>query len=209
METTQEIKLIVYINLENRKDRRESIERELKFFDSIIPIIRINANYKPKYGGLGCSLSHLTALKYAKNNNFTNVLICEDDFVLYPEYKNNVSEIVNNAIRSIPNYDVIMFASNTKTKSKYNEYVDKIIDAQTRTAYLVNEKFYDTLLLNYKECVKLQKKYGPAMYDMGHAGDQYWKKLQPLSEWYVLKNKIGYQIKSYSDIQKKIVDYKV
>lgn len=205
--TSKKLESVCYINLDKRTDRRRSIKTQLDYLK--IPVHRISAIYKPDYGGLGCSMSHYKALMYAKNKNFSNVLICEDDFVLHDKYKSNAKDIINMAIKTVPDYDVIMLASNTVQKKDHNSRVEKVIEAQTRTAYLVNKKFYNVLLNNFDNCIRLQKTHGPKMYDHGHAGDQYWKRLQPLSNWYVLKHPIGYQKKSYSDIQKKIVDYKV
>ena len=36
-----------------------------------------------------------------------------------------------------------------------------------------------------------------------------WKKLQPESKWYHFKNRLGVQSEDYSDIENKVVNYKV
>jgi hypothetical protein len=37
--------------------------------------------------------------------------------------------------------------------------------------------------------------------------DIYWKKLQPISNWYCLNPKIGKQMESYSDIEQRVTTY--
>ena len=38
--------------------------------------------------------------------------------------------------------------------------------------------------------------------------DIYWKLLKPIDNWFIFKKTLGYQRPSYSDIEKKDVDYK-
>ena len=66
---------IYYINLNKRPDRREHIEKELNAFD-----LRYEAIETKGFGIHGCGLSHLNVIKMAKENNYENVLILEDDF---------------------------------------------------------------------------------------------------------------------------------
>jgi hypothetical protein len=39
--------------------------------------------------------------------------------------------------------------------------------------------------------------------------DQYWKRLQPQSNWYIFEPKLGKQRASFSDIEDTAVDYDV
>src|SRR5210317_2568360 len=100
---------IVFINLEQRKDRLEHILKQIadkEFIDTY----RYDAHFVPKNGHLGCAESHLGAITYAQENNFDKVLILEDDFE-FLESKEIVHEILNK-IENIPKdiWDVIMFA---------------------------------------------------------------------------------------------------
>ena len=72
-----DIKNILYINLSFRQDRKEHIEKQLKTvgFNSFERFNAVNI----KNGALGCSMSHLKCIEYAKKNNWGHVLICEDD----------------------------------------------------------------------------------------------------------------------------------
>ena len=86
------ISLALYINLENRLDRKEHIEKELEILD--IPYERFNAIKIPEFGALGCSLSHIECLKYAINNNLDNILILEDDFQLTIRDKRKIEDLI-------------------------------------------------------------------------------------------------------------------
>jgi len=109
---------ILYINLEQNKDRNENILNEFKK-NKIKNFKRIDAVYGKKYNfkgddigdfkfinnfdkkfsnsELGCTLSHIKAIKHAYENNLGTVLILEDDisFDLLPLWKYTIKEITN------------------------------------------------------------------------------------------------------------------
>jgi hypothetical protein len=64
------------INLDKRSDRWENIQKSFK--NSSIELIRMPA-IEHKKGHIGCGLSFLKAVKYAKNHNMKTILIFEDD----------------------------------------------------------------------------------------------------------------------------------
>ena len=78
--------------------------------------------------------------------------------------------------------------------------------AQVSAAYIVNHTYYNKLLNNFKEGNKLIKEHGPDS-AVSYAIDQYWKKLQIQDKWFILNPRISEQRVSYSDIEKKIVNY--
>jgi GR25 family glycosyltransferase involved in LPS biosynthesis len=65
---------IYVINLEERKDRWEEIQKNFKNFN----LIRVEA-IKRKNGARGCFLSHIKCLKIAKEKNLKNIIVIEDD----------------------------------------------------------------------------------------------------------------------------------
>jgi len=192
---------IFYINLDTRKDRREKIEHELDSYN--LEYERFNA-IKNKFGALGCYQSHLTILKLAKERNYKNVLILEDDFTFVvdkDEFKNSISKLQN------VNFDICMISYNM-LKSVDCEYpfLKKVIDAQTTSGYIVNNHFFDKLiyLLEYY-MPYLEKTKNTSLY----AIDMIWKKLQPTSRWYHFTDRLGIQREDYSDIENKVVNYNV
>jgi hypothetical protein len=206
---------VLYINLPNRSDRDAQIKREL---DTIgLSYTRIEGVVN-KFGGLGCSMAHLKALQYAKRNNFNNVLICEDDMKL----KYNREKLYNNLVQALTylgnDYDVLMLTGG-KVKSYSipgQSFVRRVESAQTRTAYVVNSNYYDTLIANFADNVRELASRGPSCYSgnvseqplgKGFAGDQYWKHLQPGGRWFIMKRRLCKQRKSFSNIQNVITNY--
>ena len=195
---------ILYINLDSRADRRKDIEHQFKRAN--LPenkIERISAIANER-GALGCTASHIKCLKYAIENKWNNVLILEDDF-------NFIDDIntINNSIKSIINFyndwDVIFFSGNVFKMIPFNNMFSRAIDIQCSSGYLVNSRYYSKLLQNLEEGYKLFSINNvPQLYAL----DMYWKRLQPIDKWYVFNTKLGYQRNSYSDVEKRVVDYR-
>ncbi len=206
-----DIDIIYFINLEHRKDRYNEFINEMK--KSNIPlnkVIKIDAIYDKEKRDLACSKSHIKTLESFINSSYNNCIIFEDDFEFTDINlsKKSLKQLFKDKI----NYDIVMLSSNTilEEKTNYN-YLNKIINAQTASGYLLNKNFANKLLENYKEGEKLfsDAYNNQDKKDYIYAVDQYWKKLQPISNWYVFCPKIGKQRKSYSDIANGVVDYKV
>lgn len=192
---------VVYINLIERKDRRKNIIREIKKIGCSFE--RINA-IKKENGGLGCVISHILALEYAKKMGWNNVIIFEDDFTLF-QNRMWVRYKLLTTLEKIKVWDVIML-SGIIIEEKITEYtnLNKIINAQTASGYIVNAHFYDKLLDVYYESKKnLQTGKDYTLWGL----DQNWKKLQPHSNWFIFSPPLGYQRPGFSDIEKQVADY--
>jgi glycosyl transferase family 25 len=192
------IERVVYINLAHRTDRRSQIEAELACFGDRVE--RFDA-IRHTHGGLGCSKSHLAVLERAKAQGWRNVLIVEDDFTWVAlgceKSAPRFTEIAAGA------YDVILIAA---AYAKHDPVTLRVQAAQTTTCYLVAEHYYDTLIANYKESIEQLEKtmnYGT------YALDQWWKRLQPSGLWFIMRPTMGVQRPSYSDIEHKVVDYRL
>jgi glycosyl transferase family 25 len=187
------VEKVVYINLEHRTDRKQQIEDVLK----IIPpekVIRFNA-IRHAHGGVGCTSSHIAVLEMAIAEGWKNCLIVEDD-ALWSSFSISyplLEKLVQNP------YDVLVLGS---ASTSHNNY--KLISCQTTTAYLVNQTYYTTLLSNFKEGLEQFLKTGNYRV---YALDQYWKKLQAKDNWYVVIPSLMIQAPSYSDIEKRVVNY--
>ena len=85
---------VVYINLENREDRKKLIKEEMNKMG--IPedkIHKVSGVFIPKNGHKGCVQSHILALQMGKMNNWDTTLILEDDVELTgspEEFKNKL-----------------------------------------------------------------------------------------------------------------------
>jgi glycosyl transferase family 25 len=191
---------VFYINLEHRTDRRQEIESELNKMEMLYE--RFNAiSYNPP--GIGCSLSHLNVLKIAKAKNLKNVLILEDDFEFLVD-KTRFWDEINTFFNKNIDYDVLLLSYNLFNSRPFDSQLFRVLDSQTASGYLVNSKYYDTLIDNIERGVDLFKQTGQHWF---YQNDQYWKILQPIGNWYGFNTRIGKQRKSFSDLGNCIVDY--
>ena len=177
---------IIYINLNKRIDRREQIENELNNFQ--LSYERFEAISTPDFGIYGCGLSHLAVLKIAKERNYKNILILEDDFQFLVS-KEIFEENLKNFFESNIDYDVCMLSYNLKDYivcEKLN--VDKVLFAQTASGYIVNSNYYDKLIKLYEWCLPLLIS---TKQHWLYANDIVWKDYQKNDNWYYFKIRIG------------------
>lgn len=199
---------VVYINLAERKDRRQEIESELS---SKIPknkIIRFNA-IRDSPGHLGCSQSHIKVIEMAIQNGWRNVLVVEDD-AKFNKYGQGYQCLID-LIRQNPNFDVISMGN---TGCSFDRKNKKLFSGQTTTGYLVNGHYFQTLLNNFRSGYEKlkptktmkdpQKRF---QLEQKYCVDQYWKHLQKIHNWFVVNPALLVQRPSYSTITNSIVDY--
>jgi GR25 family glycosyltransferase involved in LPS biosynthesis len=201
MKNIEDIKNIFYINLDVRIDRRTRFEEEMKHLG--LQANRFSA-IKHKSGAIGCSMSHITLLKYARDNNLDHIVIMEDDitFLNKPVFINSL----NNFLSSGENFDVILFAGNNMGPyNKINDFGVQIKKCQTTTGYLVKQHYYDKLIKNFEEGVYLLSMNVNKADDF--AIDQYWTKLQQIDKWILLTPLTVTQRPDYSNIEKRLVSY--
>ena len=195
---------IYYINLKKRADRREQIEKELNEFG--LKYERFEAIETHGFGIHGCGLSHLAVLKLAKENNYENVLILEDDFTFLVSKDEFEQQLTSFFDLKLP-FDVLML-SNYLNQYEDTEYgfINKVKDAQGADAYLVNKKYYDILIDLYEWAMPLLNQ---TKQHWIYANDIAWKKLQAKDSWYYFTKRIGKQAPGYSDNSQQIFDYGV
>ena len=190
------INKIFYINLDKRIDRKSEIETELLNYNLLENSERISAIYTPGQGILGCTISHLKAIQLAKERNYENVLILEDDFqfiISKSEFENLLTEFFNNHIP----YDICMISYNIQSsQATPYPFLYKILEAQTASGYIIHRQFYDKMIELYEWAIPLLQNTGE---HWNYANDQCWKRLQPISNWYCFSPRCGIQRPSYSD----------
>lgn len=77
------------VNLERRKDRLESIKKEMEYIGwdyEYFPAVDTNSH-------VGCTKSHLEIIKLAKERNYEKVLVVEDDCTIMPYAKSLIEQI--------------------------------------------------------------------------------------------------------------------
>jgi GR25 family glycosyltransferase involved in LPS biosynthesis len=200
--SANDISNIYYINLDRRPDRKQHIENQLKLLNwngMRFPAIQ------HAFGALGCSLSHLALLKYARKNNLSHILIMEDD-VTFLEPSLFLNHL-NKFLESCKNFDVLLLAGNNMGDYKrIDENCVKVTHCQTTTAYLVKRHYYDTLIENYEKGINLLQLH-PNKGNF-YAIDQYWGTLQTQDNWFLLTPLTVIQRADISDIEKRPTNYK-
>jgi GR25 family glycosyltransferase involved in LPS biosynthesis len=197
----------IYINLENRTDRKELLLKEFQKMN-LTNIYRIAAVPIPKNGHKGCCQSHILALELAKLNNWDTVAIFEDDFELNvsPEEYNR---LVNKAL-NYPKWDVIVLHGSNQKKKKDIEVAGDIYylkHSTQSTAYIIKKEYIDTLLELFRNC---NSNMSPDHWGDGtikwesYALDQQWNKLIEKDNWIGFKTNLGKQRDIASSIMNDI-----
>jgi glycosyl transferase family 25 len=192
----EDIDHVVFINLDKRTDRLETIQKELLRAFPYDKITRFSAIYHPTpYAG--CNMSHTGVLELAKTNNWKNVLIVEDDM----EWCNFTKENYEIFCKLVKNpYDVIMLGG---AFIDYNSETYKLKSATTAHCYLVSNHYYDKLIENLN--IGLQNLLNNDS-NRENANDQYWKLLQKKDNWYIVVPCIATQHSGFSDNGQQVTE---
>jgi hypothetical protein len=200
---------IIYINLENRQDRKDLLLEELKSLNTnMAKVHKVSGVYMPKNGHKGCIQSHILALNMIKLNKWKRVLILEDDAQLDAEPE-TVNNIINASMDTLDkensNWNVIMLATANKVISPANKdnaheleiyspdgtlkpvKMEKLTRATTSSAYIVKDTYVDAILDLFNTCNDKMKhnKLSGNKYEYW-ALDQKWESLQEKDNWYAI-----------------------
>ena len=177
---SKNIDKIFYINLKKSTDRREQIEKELNNFN--LQFERFEAFETPGFGILGCGLSHLQVLKIAKERNYENILILEDDFTFLVSKEAFEEELSN-------------FFNLIRYENISPNFIIKALEVQTASGYIVNKKYYNKLIDLYELAMPLLEQTHQHWI---YANDQIWKQYQEKDNWYCFSTRIGKQRSGYN-----------
>jgi len=213
-----DIKHCLYINLASRPDRKQHIEEELRGVG--LNPTRFNA-IKLKNGRIGCSMSHLKCLQIAKKNNWSHVMICEDDLKILNRqtFVNSMNTFFrmhgdgdgdsnSHGDNSSANntWNVLLLAgNNVPPYKKIDDTCIQVSHCQTTTGYIVKMNYYDTLIDNIRTGIENLMKM-PDQHII-YAIDKYWIKLQKQHTWYMLAPVVAVQREDYSDIEERKTNY--
>lgn len=206
---------IIYINLENRGDRKDLLLKELAALDTnMSKVNKVSGIYIPKNGHKGCLQSHMLALNMIKLNQprWNRVLILEDDAELTEEsavFNNILTQALEKLDTIEPDWNVLMLATAFKVISPadapdkqsleiYNAQgermplaLQRLKSATTASAYIVKASYVDEILKLFDKCNNNLKpdRLNEDNYEPW-ALDQQWKSLQERDRWYCLDKDI-------------------
>ena len=188
---------VVYINLDQRTDRRELMEAQITQMGLVAT--RFPAIYHPEIGGLGCTLSHAAIMSQAINDKVRSLLIIEDDMEFTVD-RAVLDACVRRALEKVPDYDVILLDYNLIKGDMISDGLGRVGEAQTTGMYLVAGHYLPTLYQNFMESSTLYS--ANPQYHWSFSCDQYWKRLQAHDRWYYVVPRVAHQRSGYSDICK-------
>jgi len=142
---------IFCINLNSRTDRWEESLCEFDKIGIKEQVERFPAcELTP--GIAGCTKSHYEIVKLAKQNNYKNILIFEDDITIL----DNFLEILQKSIKQLEKYeyDLLYLGGNILNDNTVNYKTDenliKLGYCKTTHAYIINESVYDKIINVYE-----------------------------------------------------------
>ena len=193
---------IIYINLDKRTDRREQIEQQLNMYG--LSYERLPAIYH-SFGIVGCTWSHLAAIRLAKESGYQRVWIMEDDFeflVSQEDVESTLQMLCSGDIK----FDVCMFAYNALQRKEIegSDCFFQICEAETASSYVVEAHYYDKLIQLYEQTIPLLE---TTRRHWDYANDQSWKILQISDHWIATKQRMGKQRHGFSDNAQEYMSY--
>jgi GR25 family glycosyltransferase involved in LPS biosynthesis len=145
------------INLEERTDRWDSCLEKFKEYGIVnfkrFEGIKVNGNLSSKkLGQIGCSASFYNILKDARDKNYNNILILEDDFN-FTVSKDEMSEALGKAFEEMPkDWDMFYLGANIVNEimhnpiEKYSENLFKLNSAYTTHSICFSKNSFDKIL---------------------------------------------------------------
>jgi GR25 family glycosyltransferase involved in LPS biosynthesis len=192
-----------YINLSERTDRKELIEKELENLE--IPkekIFRFDA-VKDQIGHIGCAKSHFALVKSFLESDDEVWSIMEDDITFLTN-----KDIIDIYINDYLNDENAHFFNGSITfleKSDYSKNLNKINFGYCAAWYIMKKRYADIIYNSMKESVTNLIKDENCL---NYACDVVWKKYYTTHNFVTPKKLCAIQRPNFSDLCKGFTDYK-
>ncbi len=199
------IKKCMFINLDKSKDRNISIKTQLNLL--MLDYTRVQAIEFKSNGSKGCSLSHCKMIELAIENNYENCLFLEDDFLLSVSVEYFYKKINEFLHLYENNWDVLMLCGWNINSEKNPNNINKVLKSQTSCAFLVNNKYYNTLLKSFRLSATNLFDYKDNLNINKYSCDVTWFELQKKDRWYIIEPLMVKGDRVYSEIALSNVNY--
>ena len=197
----------IYINLDERLDRKEHIEKlksQYSFFRNLKRFKAYKNNSNPL---VGRGVSHIKALEMMLTIDDDYFLIVEDDLIIlnhqnFLKFEDDFKKIINK------NWDIIILTPYGTRDKSFTDYEDlnfsRITDNEISTGYIIKKNFIRVLIDIFRYGVaNLIRGGDPNMY----AHDQIWKTIQNKNLFLYYNNIFAGQLPGYSSVKKCDIDY--
>lgn len=191
---------IRYINLDQRIDRRDDFEREMRDL-GVSWHLRVPATVASP-GSLGCGLSHSRVINEWKRSPGRLLFVCEDD-AQFVVPRQELDALIDEFV-SRPELKILALANRTAWHIPISDRLGISLGIQTTVAYVVKPEVSAQLVELFKHATRLLTDGAP---DRVAAIDIAWKELQEQQLFAVPRRRSVIQRSGYSDIQARVVDY--
>lgn len=209
---------IKIINLAHRRDRREECRKEMAAmgWEEDSHYAFFEARHMADFPARACALSHGKAIAdFLFGDERPFLLVLEDDFTLRPGA--DLRAGLEAAIVHAGFWDVFLLAHNAAIPIARTPIPDcfRVVNAQTTSAYLVGRLYASRLMESFFRSAEMQSRVknipSPAreMADTLFRCDILWKHLQDNDRFCAAIPPLTSQRASYSDVERKFVDYGV
>lgn len=207
---------VVYLNLDERLDRKKRCETLLNNI-GITSYYRFPA-IKDNIGIRGCTLSHYHIIKYAKKNNYKNILIFEDDFTILdaPTFKSNLLSTFQQIEKNNLNPDMLYLGGTLESRNhqKVDDNLYRVKGVKATHSYIIYNTMYDIILdrfnnINFSDPTLWATPGQPRLPHRMHIDVYYARDIHPNDSYHIYGCYpcLTSQLADYSDIEKKVVDY--
>jgi glycosyl transferase family 25 len=207
---------IYIISLKSRADRRKLLIDELNHIFTTLDqvVVVVDSLLTPRNGAIGCASSHAYALsRFMFETDSQCCLILEDDFQCL-----DVAYFINsflNFLKLIDHWDVALLAHNQAIacSQKFTGNINRVINAQTASAYMVNRNYAPQLIHLFYHSSNLLRRsltdFPNATSNHLFAIDMLWKNEQITNNYLATIPAASFQRADFSNIENNFVDYKV
>ena len=155
---------VYVINMDKDKERMLILDKKLKKLgleyerisgvDGEKKYKELNVKTKLRPGQLGCLLSHIKILEKAKNNNYQNILIFEDDVIFCKNFIEKLVKLLKKVKHNEGHFDILYLGCSQKHDwknivDKENYYLGKKMDGTF--GMIVNRDIFNKTLKNAYE----------------------------------------------------------
>ena len=198
------IDAIVVINLDRRPDRLEHIAIELKKIDQIGET-KVNRFSAVDNHIVGCLSSHLGVLKLAKEKQWNNVLILEDDFTFIGDANSVVKKLQKFWDEFSGSFGFVQLTSNCSIEPRENvdAYPHPLQERTTNAAgYFVHSRCYGLLISEFEKSIE------PLRITCEHwnyMNDVVWNNIRDKIPTFIFVPRLGHQYANFSDLSNREV----
>lgn len=203
------------INLDRRRDRWA--ECRANYAEQGLPpdfVMRWSACEDADFGALGCARSHMAVLShFLTQRREPYCLILEDDFDFLRSW-GSFADSFNGLLQRGFDWDALLLAGTyTMAYAENPAGLAKVVESQSTSGYLLPRKYVPQVLHSFSKSVVTLELFAQqqprVVWVSKFAIDALWKQLQYTDRWYIMTPPVGHQRPSYSDIEKRVMDYSV